>query len=211
MPAEFGKWDTICQRFHRWRQDGVFSDDCFTRLAADLELDTVMVNGTLVKVHQHGAGAPTADALTTPAESRAAQAIGASRGGLTIRIVALVDKAGRLAGFALTPGNAHEPHSLPTQLDEALASDLIVDKAYDANATLSLLEARDIAAVIPSRAKRKAPRWHDPGVYGMRHFVENRLAAIPSMSFGGIAAGYCQRALLYGGMLNLASTLVAFR
>ena len=86
-----------------------------------------------------------------------------------------------------------------------------MDKAYDANATLSLLEARDIAAAIPSRAKRKAPRWHDPGVYGMRHFVANRFAAIPSMSFGGIAAGYCQRALLYGGMLNLASTLVAFR
>lgn len=179
LPADFGNWDTICQRFHRWRQDGVFSDDCFTRLAADLELDTVMVDGTLVKVHQHGAGAPTADALTTPAESRAAQAIGASRGGLTTRIVALVDKAGRLAGFALTPGNAHEPHSLPTLLDGALASELIADKAYDSNVTLSLLEARDIAAAIPSRDNRKAPRWYGPGVYGMRHFVASRFAAIP--------------------------------
>ena len=89
----------------------------FARLAADLELDldTVMVDGTLVKVHQHGAGAPKADALTTPDASRAAEAIGVSREGLTAKIVALVDKAGRLAGFALTPGNAHEPHSLPTQ------------------------------------------------------------------------------------------------
>ena len=39
LPAEFGKWDTICQRFHSWRQDGVFSDDWFARLAADLEVD----------------------------------------------------------------------------------------------------------------------------------------------------------------------------
>ena len=130
---------------------------------------------------------------------------------MTTRIAALVDIAGRLAGFALTPGNAHEPHSLPTLLDGALAGELIADKAYDANVTLSLLEARDIAAAIPSRDNRKVPCWYDPGVYGMRHFVANRFAAIPSMSFGGIAAGYCQRALLYGGMLNLASTLVAFR
>ena len=211
LPAEFGKWDTICQRFHRWRRDGVFSDDCFARLAADLELDldTVMVDATLVKVHQYGAGAPKADALTTPAETRAAQAIGASRGGLTTRIAALVDKAGRLAGFALTPGNAHEPHSLPTLLDGALASELIADKAYDTNVTLSLLEARDIAAAIPSRDNRKAPRWYDPGVYGMRHFVENRFAALKQLR--GIAAGYCKRALLYCGLLNLVSELVAFR
>ena len=157
------------------------SDDRFARLAADLglDLDTVMVDGTFVKVHQHGTGNPKADALTTPAETRATQAIGASRGGLTTRIAALVDKAGRLAGFALTPGNAHEPHSLPTLLDGALASELIADKAHDANVTLSLLEARDIAAAIPSRANRKVPRWHAPGVYGMRHFVENRFAASP--------------------------------
>ena len=159
----------------------MFSDDRFARLAADLglDLDTVMVDGTFVKVHQHGTGAPKSDVLTTPAESRAAQTIGASRGGLTTRIAALVDKAGRLAGFALTPGNAHEPHSLPTLPDGALASELIADKAYDANVTLSLLEARDIAAAIPSRANRKAPRWYAPGVYGMRHFVANRFAASP--------------------------------
>ena len=178
----------------------MFSDDWFARLAADLELDldTMMVDGTLVKVHQHGAGASKADALTTHDASRAAEAIGVSRGDLTTRIVALVDKAGRLAGFALTPGNAHEPHSLPTQLDEALASELIVDKAYDANATLSLLEARDIAAVIPSRAKRKAPRWHDPGVYGMRHFVANQFAALKE--FRGIATRCCKRALMCCGL-----------
>ena len=44
LPAEFGNWDTIYQRFHRWRQDGVFSDDCFARLATDLEVDLDTVN-----------------------------------------------------------------------------------------------------------------------------------------------------------------------
>lgn len=43
-------------------------------------MDTVMVDGALVKIHQHGTGAPKADALTVPDPSRAAQAIGVIRG-----------------------------------------------------------------------------------------------------------------------------------
>ena len=95
-------------------------DDCwFARLTADLELDldTVMVAGTFVKVHQHGTGAPKGDAGTTRDDNRAVQAVGVSRGGLTTRIVAMVDKGEPRAGLALTPGNSHEPHSLPDLLD----------------------------------------------------------------------------------------------
>ena len=67
-----------------WCQDGVFNDDRFARLTADLEpdLDTVMVEGAFVKARRHGARAPKDDALTTPDESRAAAAIGVSRGDL---------------------------------------------------------------------------------------------------------------------------------
>ena len=55
--------------------------------------------GTFVKVHKHGTGAPKGDAGTTPDARRAAQAVGVSRGGLTIKIVAMVDQGGQLAGF----------------------------------------------------------------------------------------------------------------
>ena len=211
LPTEFGPWNTIYQRFHRWCQDGVFDDGWFARLTADLELDldTVMVDGTFVKVHQHGTGAPKGDAGTTPDDSRAVQAVGVSRGGLTTKIVAMVDKGGQLAGFVLTPGNGHEPHSLPDLLEGVPTHELIADKAYDTNDTLALLRAREIAAVIPSRANRKAPRWCDPGVYGMRHLVANRFAALKE--FRGVATRYCKRALMYGGLLNLVSALVALR
>ena len=173
-------------------------------------MDTVMVDGALVKIHQHSAGAPKADALTTPDASRAAQAIGVIRGGLTAKIAALVEKAGRLAGFARSPSNAHEPHSLPALLAGAPASALIANKAYEANATLSLLDERDIAAVMLSRENRKASRWYDRP-WGVRdgHFVENQFAALNELR--GVATRYGQRALLYSGMLNLASTLAAFR
>ena len=62
---------------------------------------------------------------------------------------------------------------------------------------------------IPSRGDRKAPRRCDPGVYGMRHLVANRLAA--RKEFRGVATRCCKRALMYGGMLNLASAFVALR
>ena len=76
----------------------------------------------------------------------------------------MVDKGGPRAGLALTPGNTHEPHSLPDLRDGAPTQELIADKAYDANDTLSLLRAREIAAVIPSRGNRKAPRRCDPAL-----------------------------------------------
>ena len=59
----------------------MFNDDWFAQLSADLELEleTVMVDGTFVKVHQHGTGVPKADALMTRDESRVAEAIGVSR------------------------------------------------------------------------------------------------------------------------------------
>ena len=106
LPTEFGPWNTIYQRFRRRCRQGVCDDGWFARLTADLEpdLDTVMVDGTFVKVHQHGTGAPKGDAGTTPDDSRAAQAIGVSRGGLTTRIVAMVDKGGQLAGFGADAG-----------------------------------------------------------------------------------------------------------
>lgn len=64
LPPQFGKWGTVYQRFNRWVKSGVF-DAVFASLAADLKLDVVMVDGTFVKVHQHGTGAPKEDAHRT--------------------------------------------------------------------------------------------------------------------------------------------------
>ena len=64
LPERFGKWGTVYQRFRRWTHAGVFQA-VFDSLAADLDLEVAMVDGTFVKVHQHAAGAPKEDARRT--------------------------------------------------------------------------------------------------------------------------------------------------
>ena len=56
LPDKFGRWHTIYQRFNRWVKRGVL-DRIFHVLNKNLQLKTVMIDGTFIKVHQHGTGA----------------------------------------------------------------------------------------------------------------------------------------------------------
>ena len=55
LPEEFGNWNSLHKRFRRWTEGGVF-DRIFDALD-DRDLQTVMVDATFAKVHQHGTGA----------------------------------------------------------------------------------------------------------------------------------------------------------
>lgn len=57
LPAEFGKWYSIYTRFFwRWSQKGVW-ERVFKALSDDPDFEYVMIDGTICRVHQHGAGA----------------------------------------------------------------------------------------------------------------------------------------------------------
>ena len=105
-----GNWNTVHRRFRRWAQSGVFQR-IFDVILEDLDRKAVMVDGTFAKVHRHGAGAKKSGC--PPDESADRQAIGRSRGGLTTKLMAMVDKTGRLVRFTIRPGNAAEALSCP--------------------------------------------------------------------------------------------------
>ncbi len=52
----FGRWNSVFRRFRRWAQKGVF-ESLFNALSDDPDFEYVMIDGTIVRVHQHGAGA----------------------------------------------------------------------------------------------------------------------------------------------------------
>ena len=56
LPVEFGNWYSIYTRFWRWAQKGVW-ENLFKRLSNDPDFEYVMIDGTIVRVHQHGTGA----------------------------------------------------------------------------------------------------------------------------------------------------------
>ena len=56
LPAQFGTWNSVFRRFRRWAQKGVF-DRLFAALSGEPDFEYVMVDGTIIRVHQHGTGA----------------------------------------------------------------------------------------------------------------------------------------------------------
>lgn len=60
LPARFGNWHTIYTRANRWAKRGVLDTVFITLQAADvinIQVDTVSLDSTAVKVHPDGTGA----------------------------------------------------------------------------------------------------------------------------------------------------------
>src|SRR5215468_4163234 len=56
LPARFGYWKSVHQRFGRWAKSGVF-ERIFQLLATDADNEYMMIDATIVRAHQHSAGA----------------------------------------------------------------------------------------------------------------------------------------------------------
>ncbi len=53
LPKEYGYWHRIYVRFNRWSKKGVWNR-VFKALSGDRDLEYLMVDGSIVRVHQHG-------------------------------------------------------------------------------------------------------------------------------------------------------------
>jgi transposase len=56
LPERFGSWNSVFQRFNRWAKAGVWQEVFQTLQAPDLA--ALMLDSTIIRAHQHAAGAP---------------------------------------------------------------------------------------------------------------------------------------------------------
>jgi len=70
LPARFGYWKSVHQRFSRWAKSGVF-DRIFRLLASDADNEYMMIDATIVRAHQHSAGAQKKTATKRSADRAA--------------------------------------------------------------------------------------------------------------------------------------------
>ena len=56
LPSGFGNWNSAFRRFRRWAKKSVF-EAVFAKLSNDPDFEYAIIDGTIVRVHQHGSGA----------------------------------------------------------------------------------------------------------------------------------------------------------
>ena len=56
LPERFGGWKVVHTRFSRWAVSGVWVE-LFKHLSADADNEYAMIDSTIVRAHQHSAGA----------------------------------------------------------------------------------------------------------------------------------------------------------
>ena len=186
LPERFGNWKTVYNRHRRWSGDGTW-EMILGQLQAGCDEAagaawTVAADATVVRAHQHAAGArrkPPADvdparlapaALSAPAHPRGGsglpdrEALGRSRGGLTSKIHLLADSGCRPLARLTSAGQRHDSLAfLPLMGRLKVArrgpgrprtrpGRVLCDKAYSSSAIRAHLRGRGIKAAIPEPA-----------------------------------------------------------
>ncbi|WP_437079260.1 IS5 family transposase [Streptomyces sp. enrichment culture] len=225
LPEKYGNWRGVYNRLRMWAADGTW-ERVFTALVAQADADedlswAVSVDSTIVRAHQHAAGARKKGA---PADEPHDHAIGRSRGGLTTKIHLAADGRCRPLAFHLTAGQAGDAPAFTEVMDRLRVPrqrgrprtrpDMVLaDKAYSSREIRDHLRRRGIRAVIPERADQQAnrkrrgqaggrPPAFDPEAYKQRNTVERCINRLKQ--WRGIATRYEKTATIYLAGLHIA-------
>jgi transposase len=71
LPERFGNWSVVHTRFSRWAASGVWVN-VFEHLATDADNEYAMIDSTIVRAHQHSAGAKKKTAKIRPSGAASA-------------------------------------------------------------------------------------------------------------------------------------------
>ncbi|WP_406052923.1 IS5 family transposase [Streptomyces virginiae] len=230
LPDELGSFQTAHKRLVRWAVDGTWERILASVLAAADAADdidwTVSVDSTVVRAHQHAAGALKKGAgRREPAD----HALGRSRGGLSTKVHLAADGRARPLAFTVTAGQAGDAPAFETVMDRIRVprtgpgrprtrpAVVLADRAYSSRAIRAHLRRRGIRAVIPQpsdqighRQRRGRHGGRPPGfdreAYKQRNTVERCINRLKQ--WRGLATRTDKLAIAYQAALHLAGILI---
>lgn len=202
LPEKFGDFRVVHLRHTRWSKKGIWAL-IFEVLAEDADNEWVFIDSTIVRAHQHSAGAKKNANL-----SNEDQAIGRSAGGLSTKIHTTCDALGNPTKFHLSPGQVHDLDGADVLMDELTkATSVVADKAYDADKRVrEKLQKKGCVAVIPPKSNRKTSIEYDKKLYQARHLIENFFAKLKQ--YRAIATRYDKTASNFLGAIYMAAMVI---
>jgi len=218
LPERFGPWSTAWSRFRRWTAAGVWQRvlDVLRRQAdsaGQIDWRTHFVDATVVRAHQHAAGARG---------GQDGEALGRSRGGFSTKVHLRAEGDGKPLAVVISGGERHESKYVEALLASGAVrrpgpgrprrrpSRLVGDRGYSYPTVRRALTRRSIQAVIPRRRdQRPDDRRHRPpdrDTYRERNRVERLVNRLKQ--YRRIATRYEKRAAHYLALLTVASLML---
>ncbi|MFJ8449049.1 IS5 family transposase [[Kitasatospora] papulosa] len=227
LPNELGPFQTAHKRLIRWALDGTWEMILTALLAAadaDDDIDwTVSLDSTVIRAHQHAAGARKRG---RPSGEPADHALGRSRGGLSTKVHLAADGHARPLAFTITAGQAGDAPAFETVMSRIRIPRVgpgrprtrplavLADRAYSSRAIRSYLRRRNIRTVIPQPSEQVGhrlrlggrPPGFDSEAYKQRNAVERCINRLKQ--WRGLATRTDRLAIAYQSALHLAGHFI---
>jgi transposase len=199
LPAAFGPWQSVYDRFRAWTENGLWAAMLAGLSARHRDDEHRMIDSTAMRVHAHGANPPG---------GQAAQAMARSRSSLSSKIHLACDALGYPLGFILTGANVPDFDQAKPLLKAHLrpGARAIMDKGYDSDAIRAYVRRLGGVAVIPPKANRAGKPAFDVHLYHERHRIENLFPRLKA--YRRIATRFEKLHRTFAAMVSLACILV---